>query len=316
MAALMRKTFLCAASFVIFTVLPAAWTNAAEKSSLSEGAVTVFFDEQLRGVAEGILGIYPSLQEELEEKLGMDTGFPHEIVLVKDAGEFRDMAGSGLIVAVAFSGRDLVVVDYTRVVEEPFTLEDTLKHELCHLAIHHFVYRQGADRVEAGRAPWLPRWLNEGVCQWASGSLGELAALGSTTYITTAALMDRLIPLRRLEKGFPPDGKALLLAYEQSRSVVEHMAGRYGRRGLQMVLVALQRGYEIDGALLMGLGRSYDEMERAWVSELKREHTWLRWLSGNIYAVLFALGGLLLLYGFLRVLWRMKNYRDEDEEEL
>jgi hypothetical protein len=107
-----------------------------------------------------------------------------------------------------------------------------------------------------------------------------------------------------------------VLAYEESRSVVEHIAGRHGRRGLLLVLSALQRGYEIDDALLMGLGRSYDEMERAWVSELKREHTWLRWLSGNIHGVLFALGGLLLLCGFMRVLWRMKTYRDEEEDEV
>jgi hypothetical protein len=312
----MRRTALCAAFFAFFIVVPAEWTHAAEKSSLSEGAVTVFFDEQLRGVAEGILGIYPSLTGELEAKLGMDARFPHEIVLVKDAGEFRDMAGSALIVAVAFSGRDLVVVDYTRVVQKPFTLEDTLKHELCHLALYRFVYRPG-ERGEKGKpAPLLPRWLNEGVCQWASGSIGELAALGSTTRITTAALMDGLIPLRRLEKGFPRAEKPLVLAYEQSRSVVEHIAGRHGRRGLLLVLTALQRGYEIDDALLAGLGRSYDEVERAWVSELKREHTWLRWLSGNIHAVLFALGGLLLLYGFLRVLWRMRNYRDEEEDEV
>jgi hypothetical protein len=138
---------------VFFIVFPHEALCAGEKASLSEGTVTVFFDEQLRDVAEGILDIYPSLQGKLEEKLGMDTGFPHEIVLVKDAGEFRDMAGSGLIVAVAFSGQYLVVVDYTRVVQKPFTLEDTLKHELCHLALHHFVYRQGANQVEGGRAP-------------------------------------------------------------------------------------------------------------------------------------------------------------------
>ena len=73
------------------------------------------------------------------------------------------MAGDPLVVAFAVPQRNLIVIDYSKMITHPLSLETTLKHELCHILLHEHI-----------KTEILPRWLDEGLCQWASGGIGEI----------------------------------------------------------------------------------------------------------------------------------------------
>lgn len=127
---------------------------AAEPSILQAEHATVVYEEPLRSAAQEVAGLFPSVKQELESTFQWSLEFRPTVVLIKDRQQFQQMAGSELIVAYAMPGRNVMVIDYTRMNTSPFSLRSTLKHELCHLLLHHYIDRSN-----------MPKWFDEGVCQ-------------------------------------------------------------------------------------------------------------------------------------------------------
>ena len=61
-----------------------------------------------------------------------------------------------------------------------------------------------------------------------------------------ALLAGRLIPLRELSRGFYRDGKIMLLAYEQSNSIVQYIIVSYGVESLLEILHLLSKGRPLE----------------------------------------------------------------------
>jgi hypothetical protein len=186
----------------------------------------------------------------------------------------------------------------------PFTLGITLKHELCHLLLHHHVNSSN-----------LPRWLDEGVCQWASDGIGEIYSDKSRSMLDAALISNRIIPLERLSDNFPVGEASLILAYEQSKSVVTFIERRYGKGTIMALLDHLKNGDAMETASLKSLSLTIGQMEDEWLDQLERTPRWLVFLANNLYGILFFLAGLLTFIGFFRLLMRKKAYRDWDNEE-
>jgi hypothetical protein len=276
-----------------------------ERKTLVKGELAVVFDESGRGVAEDVAGAYPGLKAELEETLGWEADFRSGVTLVLlREEEFKEFAGAAPIVAFAASRKNTIVVGLLRAVNDPSHFSAILKHELAHLYLVGHIEEEN-----------LPKWINEGVSEWASGGISELLSVGRSTELEKATLLGNLIPLENLDKSFPRDDKRLRLAYEESLSVVEFIVDEYGRDGLRAVLGRLSAGEGVNDAFRNGLGVELEELERQWHDRLTIRHTLLAYLSNNIYTVLFVLAALITLYGFVRLIIRMKTYRDEDEEE-
>jgi hypothetical protein len=199
--------------------------------------------------------------------------------------------------------RNLIVLDTSRVYTKPFTLEATLKHELCHILLHHNIDREN-----------LPRWLDEGVCQWTSGGIAELMASEGNRALEKAAMSDMVISIMNLSR-FPQEEKSLLLAYEESKSIVEYIVNNYSEQGILQVLEYLKEGYSIDDSIQKSLSVSTSELEMKWLAHIKRKHTWFSYLSNNIYTILFFLAAVATVYGFIRLLKKKRAYVDEDEED-
>jgi uncharacterized protein YqgQ len=275
----------------------------AETEVLKTKDITVLFEKPLRNVAEEVEKLYPVVKEELVDKLKWDVDFRPEVVLVKDKDVMMRMTGGDLIVAFAMPDRNLIVLDTSRVYTKPFTLEATLKHELCHLLLH--------SNIESEK---LPRWLDEGVCQWASGGVAELMANDGDKALAKATISDRLISLENL-RSFPRDDKSLLLAYEESKSLVEYIVNEYGEQGILQILRYLKVGYSTDDAIRKSLSVVTPELEMKWVAYLKRKYTWFSYLSHNLYTILFFLAALVTMYGFLMILKKKRAYVDEADKE-
>ncbi len=286
------------------------YAQPPEFQSIQSGSATVLFEEPLRSVARDVAQSYPSLSGELGSKLELSTDFPHEVLLLKDHRTFARAAGTDLITAFAQGGRRLVVVDFTHMNEQPWSFGETLKHELCHLVLHEQVVR---NAQEPGKV-FIPRWLNEGLCQWASGGASELRNLGKRPELMNAVLGNRLLPLYRLERTFPGDARGLRLAYEQSRSAVEFMVSEFGYEKVKDILVHLREGTGMDRAVYLSLGISHREFEEKWQASLKTRYTWVTWFSNNIHIVVFVFGGVVLVLAFIRAVWKMVTYKDDDDD--
>ena len=265
--------------------------------------VTVFYEEPLRVGAENAARIYPLVKRDLEKLFKLKITFKTRVFLIKQDRTFHRMVQHPLIVAFAVPNKDLIVMDYPKVSSDPFSIETTMKHELCHLVLHHHV----------GRG-FLPKWLDEGIAQWASGGIAEIIRGNKKAYLNKAIMRGRLIRMESLDLRFPADNDSLLLAYEETESIVSYIVQRFGVEGLLRILDNLSQGYEWREATSKALSTPFAELEADWQRSLKKRLTWLSYLIDNLYEILFIFGALVVVYAFVKILIRKRVYMREHED--
>jgi hypothetical protein len=278
--------------------------HAAQRGTLQDNGVIVVFDEPLRVAAEEVASLYPVLKKDLENRLARPVNFRPTVVLVKESETFKRMAGTSHIVAFAIPEKNLMVIDYSKMRIDPFSIETTMKHELCHLLLH--------NHIKAGN---MPKWLDEGICQWVSDGISEIIMNRKSSVLDEAILSGRYISIRALTGRFPRDERYLVLAYEESKSLVEYITSAFGEEALLSVLNDLEKGVEVDQALLRSLSISLDELESRWHHHLRRKITWVTYLINHLYEILFFLAAMAMIYGFIRGWMKKRAYRDMEEED-
>jgi len=275
----------------------------AEDNTLQTGEVSVLFEKSLENVAKDVVNIYPAVKAELIQKIGLEVDFRPEVLLVRGRDFLNKRAGNDIIVAFAIPERNSIVLDISKVYAKPFSLEATLKHELCHLLLRRHI-----------KGERLPRWLDEGICQWSSGGIAEIMTDSGDNILARATISDRLIPINELRR-FPTEKQSLILAYEESKSIVEYIVAEFGEHEILQVLEYLKKGYSLDEALWKSLSVTTSELELKWHAYLKKKYTRISYLSRNLYIILFSLAALLTVYGFIRMLKKKKVYMDEAEKD-
>lgn len=287
--------------FLLFIFLFHILLNSlfAENKVFQTEEVIVIFEKHQASAAEEVTKVYPSVKSELAEKLGWEVDFRPTVLLDRGGETIRRNTGSDIFVAYAVPQRNLIVLDTSRVYAKPFSLEATLKHELCHLLIHRNI-----------ESP--PRWLDEGVCQWSSGGIAEFMTDDGKRALQNATISDRLISIRELVR-FPPED--IILAYEESKSIVEYIESKFGKQGILQILEYMKEGHSIDDSLQKGLSVSTSELDEKWQAYLKKKRGWFSYLSNNLYEILFFIAALVTVYGFIRMLKKKKELRDEPEDE-
>ena len=296
----MTKKVLLLAFFLFIT--PFQTLHAENTEIIQTDQLSVLFEKPLRIAAKEIVDMYPTLRTELENTLEWTIEFKPTIVLVNDSEKFQEMTGNSLIVAYAVSQRNLIVIDHSKMNTKPFSLGSIIKHELCHLLLH--------DKISS---VILPRWLDEGVSQWVSDGIAEIIMSRKGSILDQAVLSNKLLSLRRLDERFPRDEKSLLLAYEESKSLVEFINQAFGRKGLLDLLKHMEDGDEVDVAILKSFSIPPDELQRRWQTHLKKRITWFSYLANNLYAILFFLAALITVAGFVRVVIKKRRYGDTEE---
>lgn len=288
---------------IVFLLTFLSWPErlAAAQRLMQTPEVEIVYDEGSLPLANEVAAIYPIVREGLGKYIAWGADFRPRIALIGDRRLFVHASGGDIFVAYAVPRRYHIVLDVSRVYVKPFTLEATLKHELCHLLLNHHI-----------RPESLPRWLDEGVCQWVSGGVSELLAAKGKSALERAVVTDNLMRMSDIEI-FPEDGKSLLLAYEQSRSFVEYIVAQYGRDSLLRILDSARNGYTSEEAIEKNLSISFAELESGWRSHLKRRISWFTHLSNNLDTILFFLAGMVTVYGFIRFLKKKREYVDGEE---
>ncbi len=286
--------------FLILFSFTAPCLHAAEFDTLEGDGVDVLFPSTLGAAAKEVVQMIPGIKIDLQETFGWSFNFKPTIILMKDSRRFHQMTHSPLIVGFAIPKKDLVVIDYPRA-GNPNNFRNILKHELCHLLLHKHIQN----------IP-IPRWFDEGVAQWTSNGIMDILHDQRDALLPKAAFSDRLIPLGALNKGFPENANALRLAYEESKSLIDYIISTYGKSGLLELLALMKENVPLRDAFFTAFGTPLYKIEKEWQASLKQNIVWFAHLSYYLYEILFALGGLIVVYGFIKVLRKKRAYMEEE----
>ena len=224
--------------------------------------VVVVYGPPLESAAREVAEVYPSVDKDLQDIFGWELMSRPRVILINSAERFRKMVRSDIFVAFAVPKNNLVVIDYSKMNISPFTLTITLKHELCHLLLHQHIERRN-----------LPKWLDEGVCQWASDGIAEILINKRQSVFRTSLVAGNLFSFASLADRFPHDKRSLVLAYEQSKSLIDYTVKKYGKERLLDILFYLKNGESADKAVLNSLNVSLTALEDDWRRHLNPSST-------------------------------------------
>lgn len=297
-------TVLLSLFIILIIPSPLLYAEQIEIGIIRNNEIIVQYETPLKNAAKEVENIYPEIKAGLEKTIGWRVTFRPTVLLIKESKTFRKMVGNNQFVAFAVPRKNLIVIDYSKMKTHPFTLGITLRHELCHLLLHHYIREEN-----------LPRWLDEGISQWVSGGMAEIIMDTKRSPLKEAVLSGRFIPISTLTEGFPKEEKSLLLAYEESKSIVEYMGREYGSNGVLEVLNNLRNGDDVDAAIQKAFKTPLQELEIKWHKQLGKSITWVTYLSNNLYEILFFLAALITIAGFIRLLMKKRNYKDDDDYE-
>jgi hypothetical protein len=291
---------------ILFFLPMVSLVFAVGQKTLDTQELVVVYDAGLNRTARQALAEYPIIKQELETSFQWPLDLRPTLVLLNDKKRFQQLAGHELVVAYALPKKNVVVIDHSKMNTSPFTLQTTFKHELCHLLLHHYI-----------RDDNLPRWLDEGICQWASDGLADIIMDTKRDLLPAAILSDAYFDLEKLQHQFPRDKNALILAYEQSKSVVEYLNREFGSQAILDFLRLLQQGYDLKSAFELRFAISLGEFENQWRDHLRENINWFTYLSIHLYEILFVSAALLTILGFIRKVVRRRAYsahEDDDED--
>lgn len=291
-------------SSILFFLSMVSLAFAVEQKTMDTKELVVVYDAGLNRTARQALAAYPIMKQELETSFQWPLDLRPTLVLLNDNKRFRQLAGHELVVAYALPKKNVVVIDHSKMNTSPFTLQTTFKHELCHLLLHHYIKDDN-----------LPRWLDEGICQWASDGLADIIMDAKRDLLPAAILSDTDFDLEKLQHQFPRDKNGLILAYEQSKSVLEYLNREYGSQAILDFLKLLQQGYDLKSAFEIRFAISFEAFEYRWRAHLKKNINWFTYLSIHLYEILFVSAALLTVFGFIRKIIRRRAYSTQEDEE-
>ncbi len=295
----MKKIFIPLIILMLFITV----CHAEDLNSVRQNEVTIVFDDGLENAALAAARIYPEIKSGLEMIIGWKIDFYPTVYLVKDHKRFQLMAGHPLVVGYAVPEKMLIVIDYSKLLSDPLSLSSIIKHELCHLLLHKYINETN-----------LPKWFDEGISQWVSGGLADIM-MANRSPLDRAIVTGRLIPFRYLSRRFPGDNESLMLAYAQSRSLVEYMVNKFNPDGLQALLNSLRSGKDMESALYRTFMITFDELEKNWYSAMKEKGAWLTLLISHLYEIIFFLGALSLVAAYVKIAIRKRAMRYSEDDD-
>ncbi len=258
--------------------------------------VTVVYPRNLKPAARAVVSAFPRIQGELEAAFGWKFDFVPTVWLFGQSRAFEQRVGTDQLAALAISDSHWILIDLPKVQTQPRGLENTLKHELCHLLLHRQIPGEN-----------LPRWLDEGIAQWMSDGVSEILGGRKTDILSRAVLAGEALYFHNINYGFHQRGERLRIAYAASRDIVLYIHDQFGEKKLFSLLEALKRGESFPDAVHQSLSVSLKELETRWRRHLRDKTTWLMYMAAHITPILFCLGAVLLVVGFVRHRIRKKR---------
>jgi hypothetical protein len=221
--------------------------------------------------------------------IGVDFPEKTEIRLAPTLEAFRESQPGGAWIplwaaGVAYPDENVIVLRSPRAVKgSRIDVVDVFAHEFSHIAL---------GRALSGVR--VPVWLNEGLAIYEAREW----TFSRISVLTTAALMDRLIPLPVLTLSFPAEAGPAELAYAEGFMFVSFLINKVGREAFHRLLRDYTRYGDLEGALRRGTGMSLADLEEGWLFYLKLRVSWIPLIT-SVSALWFVMA-LIFIYGYMR----------------
>jgi len=292
--------FQCAFMIIVFTA--DLWANEPFVEH-KQSDFTVVYPQTLQHVLSDIVEAYHRANKNLRHIFSWSVSKHVYLIIIKNRSDFTQIAEHPLTVAFAEPLRHIITINYQAVTVDPFSLETTLQHELCHILLGEHLSEH------------IPRWLNEGIAQWASEGITEIIR-PEKNLLQKAAFSGTLIPFYRLEYSFPMESDAFVLAYEQSQNFVVYLVKQYSKYTFLKMLEQMKSGAPLHSAIRSTYGKSLRQLEYEWASSQTQYFEWIIFVINNLYTFLFMGLALVSIIGFIRMKRKKWQYPDDWDENM
>ncbi|MBU0552315.1 hypothetical protein KKB55_22290 [Myxococcota bacterium] len=292
---------------MITTLLAAALLaaqGAAPPQITTSKRYQVTWAEGLSGLAAQLLVWAEAHHDGIYGPLGQEAAGPTQITLCHDGAAMRARAlaeqGSSPPEWAAGLAYPQARAIYLHAAD-PSDLEETLRHELSHVAFGQIDPRRRA-----------PRWFAEGLAIRQS----EAFSFERVWLLTEAASMQALHPLAELRRGFPEGAPRTSVAYAQAVHFVGWLQGIDDGRPFAALLRRLADDTDVtfEVALAESFATPLEALEARWLSSLRVWWGWLPVLLGSSGLWLIAALLLLLAWGRRRAQGRARMREMAAEE--
>ena len=195
----------------------------------------------------------------LQQQTGREPPSPIDVYIYASVDDLRsavELAGREWLGGQARPELGVVLVAIPPGESARLQMRRDIPHELSHLMT--FV-------ATTPNYTSVPRWLDEGLATLNEGEPNSTQALA----VQEAAANNRLIALESLCGAFPTDASAALLAYGQSRNVVQQIIDEYGSVGIQALLTAYRDGATCAGGVERALNTTLTGLDLKWRAQLQ-----------------------------------------------
>jgi Peptidase MA superfamily len=264
------------------------------------GWIHFAYPPSTRARVQPLMRAADEIRAELGRRLGQSVLRNVHVRIARTPFEMTTLAPEGApypkyATGVAYSEIGLVLL--TLEPNEAGSLVDVaevFRHELAHVAL--------SDAI--GQSDRVPHWFNEGLAVHLSG---ESSLLRLRT-LTTSTLAGRLIPLSKLDRGFPADAMSAEVAYAESADVVRFLLRQEDKERFPALIARIRDGEPFPAALRDAYGVDSWTLEHEWREDVARRYSFLPvFFSGSLIWV-----GVLVLFALA---WRRRRKKSRETLE-
>ncbi len=253
---------------------PAGWATSLANHRIVVGRAVLHYEPHLEDEARGLAHDMPQWWSEVEMSLATDLDDTLDIYFMDHAGRVSESTGMPRWVAgVAHGSSGEIMIARHGPDGAPTNLEQLLKHEMAHVALH---------RATGGAE--VPRWFHEGVAEATEGGV----SLGRSQELAGMIFGPGVPDFSELEALFYGDRHRVASAYAASRDFVNFL--REYRRpdqlgedtgNLEQLLTEMKLGHTFEASFIRVYGKGLAELGVAWRQGLPGRFVWYPLLAGG-----------------------------------
>ena len=223
----------------------------------------IYFPEGARRIAEftggaaekSLIAIEKDLKYTLERRIPIILYNSHNAFM--ETNIVFDLIDEGVGGFTEFT-RNRVVIPYEGSYGQ---LRHVIHHELTHaVSFDMLTDGEGFPALLSGQAFRPPLWLAEGFAEFESVGWD----IEADNILRDAVIEGYLPPIREIEEG--------LFVYKGGQSIFRFIARHYGREKIGELLAALRSTHNLEKAMKSAIGLDLDELNDAWIKDLKRQY--------------------------------------------
>lgn len=256
--------------------------NQFEWHNLAQGNTIVYWTGEEESLGQIALDVVTEARPHLQDFVSVPEELPLSIYIYPTSADLRAalrLTGRDWVGAHAAPELGVILITAVNIRTAATDLRQSLPHEM----LHFYLYQAMRDDYQK-----VPVWLHEGLA-----SLVEISP--RPTYeavLQTAVANQTTLPFDQLCTALPSGDEQTLLAYAQSRSLVQTIQAAYGQQKLRDLLAAYADGADCQSGVARTLSVTLTELNQVWLRELQPRSLLAQFFIENGLWLLLLLGGI------------------------